>query len=163
MSSRWKGVLGVAALGALAVAAVVIVGIALGGSKGTATRPEYRATVTNARDRVDFALERVTRSTSVDLLIQRLDEASTTVAGAADELDGADVAKGFGDENDELVNTLRDFSRSLVNTSETFSDPTFAGDIGAASSLSFPEWDKVNAILARLRKQGIRVPPLERH
>jgi ABC-type transporter Mla subunit MlaD len=162
MNSRWKGVLGVAAVLALTVVAVVIVGIALGGGPGTATKPEYRETVSNARSRVDFALQRITRSTSVDQLTERMHEASKTVAGAAGELDGAAVAKGLGDENDDLVDTLRSFSRVLDNTATTFEDPTFS-DIGNASSLSFPEWDQVNAILAKLRKQGIDVAPLQRH
>lgn len=162
MSSRWKGTLGVAAVLALAVVAVVVVGIALGGGPGTATKPEYRETVSNARDRVDFALLRITRSKTVDQLTTRMHEASTTVAGAAGELDGAKVAEGLGDENDDLVDTLRSFSRVLENTATTFEDPTFS-DIGSASSLSFPEWDQVNAILAKLRKQGIRVAPLQRH
>ena len=163
MNARWKPALGVVAVGVLALAAVVLVAVAFGGGKGTATKAEYRATVGNARDRVDFALVGVTRSTSVDELISRLDHASDVVGSAASELGGAKVAKGFGDENDKLVRTLESFSVELANTAATFEDPTFSGTIAQASSLSFPEWDTINEILADLSSQGIRVPPLARH
>jgi hypothetical protein len=164
MSSRWRQIAAVAAAVAAGVAAVAIAGIALGGEESaSATRTEYQATVVNTRDRVDYAMLRITKSTSVDELISRIGEASTAVGSAAADLGSAGVADGFGDENEELVRTLQAFSDELANTSAQFEDPSFSGTLPGINSLSFTQWDVVNERLADLRKQGIRVQPLERH
>jgi hypothetical protein len=164
MRSKWKGVLAAGALGVLAVVAVVIVGIALGGgSNGTTTRVAYQKTVVNARDRVDVALERIASSGSPQQLLTRLDHASEVVGGAADEVDRAKVAPGFGDENPKLADKLRAFSDELANTADTLRDPSFAGSVPGLSSLSFDGWTAVNAVLADLEQQGIHVPLLARH
>ena len=42
-------------------------------------------------------------------------------------------------------------------------DPSFAGSLQGLTSLSYPQWDKVNKILAELKSQGVNVPPLYRH
>jgi len=164
MRSLRTRILAVVAVAVVAVAAVAIVGIALGGDDGaSATRADYRASVVHTRDRVDFALQRITTSESVDELIENIRAASTAVGGAAGDLDEAGVAEGFGDVNVRLIRTLRAFSDELANTAETFADPAFAGTIGQATSLSFVQWDKVNEILAELDEKGIRVQPLARH
>jgi hypothetical protein len=164
MRSKWKGVLAAGALGVLAVGAVVIVGMALGGgSNGTTTRAAYQKTVVNARDRVDFALELITRSRSPKELIARLEEASRTVGGAADDVGKAKVAAGFDDENAKLADKLRAFSDELANTADTLRDPTFAGSVPGLNSLSFDGWTAVNRVLVELESQGIHVPLLARH
>lgn len=163
MSSKWKGIAAAVAIGVLAVVAVVIVGMALGGGKGTTTRAAYQTTVGNARDRVDFALEHITRSRSPKELVARLQEASQTVDGAAGELARAKVASGFGKENDKLVHTLNAFAVELQNTADTLKDPSFAGEVPGMSSLSFSGWTNVNEILTELEDRGIHVPLLARH
>jgi hypothetical protein len=164
MRSKWKGVLAAGALGVLAVVAVVIVGMALGGgSNGTTTRAAYQKTVVNARDRVDFALELITRSRSPKELIARLEEASDTVGGAADEVARAKVAAGFSDENDSLVTALRGLSDDLSGTAATLREPSLAGAVPGINSLSYPEWTKINEILSDLDAQGVHVQPLARH
>jgi hypothetical protein len=154
----------VVAAGVVAAGIVAVVGIAFGGSNAnTASKAEYQATVVNARDRVDFALERITKSQSIPELIQRIKDASVTVHGAASELDRAKVAKGFEGDNAQLATTLRAFSATLAGTASTFSDPTFGNSLTTANSLSFPEWDTVNTILADMKSRGIEVEPLARH
>ena len=163
MRSKWLLIAAVTvAIVAAGVAATV--GIAFrGGGNGTTSKAAYRATVHNARDRVDYALERITKSQSIDQLVQRINEASVSVNGAASELDHAKVARGFADDNARLVSTLQAFSQELASTASTFSDPTVGGALANATSLSFPEWDKVNAILTEMQHRGVTVPLLARH
>jgi hypothetical protein len=147
----------------IAVAIGVVVASTFAGGKATASKADYQATVLNARDRTDFALARITKSQSVDELIKRIDEASVVVGSTADQLNNAAVAKGFDGDNARLVTTLRAFSDELAGTASTFSDPTFGNSLASANSLSFPEWDKVNAILTEMRGRGLHVPLLARH
>jgi hypothetical protein len=165
MRSRWPLVAGVVAVGIAAAVAVAVVGIALGGGggHGSGSKADYQATVVNARDRVDYALARITKSQSIPELVSRIRDASQTVGGAASELDQAKVASGFESQNAKLVTTLRSFSTELGNTANTFADPALANSLANMNSLSFPQWDQVNAILVQLNSKGIDVQPLARH
>lgn len=150
---------GVAVAAAFAVAIAVIV---LGGS-GTTSRADYQAAVVNTRDRVDFALVRITKSQSADELVERIDEAAAVVGTSASDLDDTGPAEGFEDENQRFVKTLRSFSDELAGTAAQFRDPSFAGTLPGITSLSFPQWNAVNRILTQLNEQGITVTPLPRH
>jgi hypothetical protein len=164
MSSLWRQVALALVAVVVAVGAVAVAGIAFGGeSTPSATRAEYRASLVDTRDRVDIAMLRITQSTSIEQLIERIRQASTAVGAAAVDLGDAGVADGFGDETDDLVRTLRTFSDELANTSEQFQDPTFEPNLANINSLGFEGWDKVNEDLAEIRSQGVRVPLLQRH
>jgi hypothetical protein len=153
-----------ALVGVAAVAAIAVVaGILLLGGDSTSSRESYQAAVVNGRDRVDFAYGRIARSESPEDLIERLDDASVVVADTADDLDDKGAPEGLEDLNDRLVKTLRAFSDVLAGTSAQLEDPTFAGTVPGITSLSFPEWDKVNKVLAELDEQGITVEQLARH
>jgi hypothetical protein len=148
---------------AVAAAVVVVVGIMVLGDDGTTSRVSYQAAVVNARDRVDFAYARIARSQSPEELIERLDEAAVVVGDTASDLDDKGAPEGLDDENERLVKALRAFSDVLAGSAAQFRDPTFAGTLPGITSLSFPEWDKVNAVLAELDEQGIEVEQLARH
>jgi hypothetical protein len=148
---------------AVAVAFGVAVAVTLLGGSGPSSRADYQASVVNARDRVDFALVRITKSQSTDELIQRIDEASVVIGDTASDLDDAGVAEGFETLNTRLLRTLRSFSDELAATSEQFSDPTFGPAITGITSLSFPQWNALNKILAQLKEQGLQVQQLPRH
>jgi hypothetical protein len=148
------------AIGAAFAVAVVII---LVGDSGPSSKQEYQAAVVNARDRVDFALVRITKSQSTDELIERIDEAAAVIGTTASDLDDTGAAEGFEDEGERLVTTLRAFSDELAGTAAQFRDPTFAGTLPAITSLSFPQWESVNRILADLKEQGIQVQQLPRH
>jgi hypothetical protein len=156
---------GVVALVAVAVAAAVAVvaGLVLLGGGGETSRESYQAAVVNARDRVDFAYGRIAQSQSPEDLIERIDDAAVAIGDTASDLEDAGVPDEFEDENERLVETLRKFSDSLAGTAAQFTDPTFAGTIPGITSLSFPEWDTANRILAQLDEQGIEVEQLARH
>jgi hypothetical protein len=162
MGTRSTQVLVVLAV-AIGAAFAVAVGVILLGDDATASRADYQATVVNARDRVDFALVRVTRSQSADELIERLDEAAAVIGDTASKLDEAGVAEGFEEQNDKLVKTMRSFSDELAGTAAQFRDPSFAPTLSAITSLSFPQWDALNRQLAALEEQGIQVDQLPRH
>jgi cysteine sulfinate desulfinase/cysteine desulfurase-like protein len=148
---------------AAAAAAAVVAGILLLGDDGTSSRESYQAAVVNARDRVDFAYGRIAQSQSPEDLIVRLDEASVVVADTASDLDDKGAPEELEELNDRLVSSLRAFSDVLAGTSAQFEDPTFAGTIPGITTLSFPEWDKVNEVLADLDEHGIAVEQLARH
>jgi hypothetical protein len=85
------------------------------------------------------------------------------VADTASDLDDKGAPEELEELNDRLVSSLRAFSDVLAGTSAQFEDPTFAGTIPGITTLSFPEWDKVNEVLAELDEQGIAVEQLARH
>ena len=162
MGSRTTQILAVVAAVAGAVIAIGLAVVLLG-DDATASRADYQATVVNTRDRVDFAYARIAKSQSIDELIERMDEASAVIGKTASDLDEAGVAEGFEDMNAKLVTKLQAFSAVLHSTSEQFEDPTFGSALGGINSLSFPEWDEVNKVLAEMKAKGIQVDQLERH
>ena len=156
---------GTVALIAVALVAAVAVagGILLLGGDEASSRESYQSAVVNARDRVDFAYARIARSQSPEDLIERLDDASVVVGDTASDLDDAGAPEDLEQLNDRLVTALREFSDALAGTSAQFADPTFGGIVPGINSLGFPEWDKVNAVLADLNEQGVTVEQLARH
>lgn len=162
MSSRSLRLLVLATVLAAAAAGVAV---ALGAFDGgtPATEAEYRATVANARDRVDYALVRITKSQSTEQLVERIGEAAAAVDATASDLDGAAVADGYADLHAKLVDTLHAFSAELAATAAQFQDPTFGGVLEGITSLGFVQWEKVNAVLAQMRERGLDVQLLQRH
>jgi len=162
MGTRSTQILALVAV-VIGVAFAVAVGVILLGDDATASRADYQASVVNARDRVDFALVRITRSQSTDELVERIDEASAVVGKTASDMDDVGVAEGFEGEHTRFVNTLRSFSDELAGTAAQFRDPTFAGTLPGITSLSFPQWDTLNRVLADLTERGLEVEQLPRH
>lgn len=148
----------VAAAGAVAVA-----GLTLGGGGGSASPEEYRETVVRARNQVEFALGKLAGVQSAEELLAKLDQAAGVLDNTAASLDGAGVADGFEDEQENLVEALRALSSEVSGTAATLRDPAFADTIPRLTSLSFPQWEVVNRILRDLDEQGINVEPLARH
>lgn len=162
MGSRSTQIIAVLAAVGGAVVAIAIAVVLLG-DDATASRADYQATVVSARNQVDFAYARIARSQSIDELVERIDEAAAVVGRTASDLDDSGVAEGFEETNATLVKRLEAFSTVLASTAEQFRDPSFGATLGGITSLSFPEWDQVNAVLADLKEQGIQVEQLERH
>ena len=155
---------------AIVIAAVVVAAFvaavairAFSGGPGTATKPEYQATVVDVRNRVDYAYAQVGKATSIKQLADALDQASAVVAQGAKDLDHAGVAPGFGDLNGQLSDKLRQFSGSMADTAAQIRDPSFQPSLGGLNSIGFTEWDDVNAILTKMKAEGLRVELLQRH
>jgi hypothetical protein len=147
---------------------VVVLAIAfLASGCGGSDRPsveDYTARVVTARDRVDFALARITQAHSLDELLNRMDEASVTIDAAADELDAHGAAKNLDEENARLVKALHGLADDVGSTADQFRDPAFSQGVGnGLGGLSFDTWTKTNEVLAELRQHGIAVAPLARH
>lgn len=163
MASRSTKLLVLGGVVLVAAFAIAVAVAALDSGREVATRAEYEKTVSSTRDRIDFALVRITKSGSEDELIERIDEASAAVGAARADLADAGVAEGFGGLHDRLVDTLGRFSEELAGTAAQFEDPTFAPHIQGISSLGFLEWENVNEILGEMKEKGLDVALLERH
>jgi outer membrane murein-binding lipoprotein Lpp len=149
------------ACGAL-LAAVAALGAGCGGN-GVATAGELEATVVQARDQVDFALERVTRSQTEEAFLERMDEAAATIAGAAGELGGVEAAPRFEGDVEELAASVEQLAFDVQATADQVRQPGFDDLLAGARGLSFESWDRVNRALAALAGKGIEVVPLDRH
>jgi hypothetical protein len=151
---------------AVAVAAAVAIGVAaftLGGGDDAASSEDYELTVVNTRDRTDFALSRLSRAQSLEELLERMDEAAAAVDSAAGDLEGAGVPDTFEDETERLVEQLRMLATDVQGTADQARVPGFEDILSGAAGLNFESWDRINAILTELRRQGIEVQPLARH
>jgi hypothetical protein len=153
----------VGAVVAAVAIAVAVVGLALGGSEGTTSVEEYEVVVVNTRDRTDFALGRLSRAQSLEELLERMDEAAAAIDGAAGNLDDDGAPDAFEDENEDLVRELHSLAEDVQGTADQARVPGFEDLLLGAGGLDFESWDKVNAIFAKLRRQGIAVQPLSRH
>lgn len=151
-------------VGALAVgiAAFFVGRIAFAGDQ-TATPQEYQVTVRKIRNRVDYSLEQMARSTSLEELTQRLGEAAEAVDAAADDLSDAPVAPEVEEQHKQLVKALNGLSGELAGAAATLGDPTFEDTIPFLRSLGFPTWDQANEALEGMRKRGIDVELLQRY
>jgi hypothetical protein len=152
---RGRTILSLATL--LAVAVTLLAGC--GGS--SASKEDFQADMVEARNRVDEGLEQVTNATSVEDLLARLRIAAAEVRSAAQDVDEAEAPDGLDDEKRRFETTLRTFSDEIVSTVTTLE--TLEGAAAETRGIDFDGWNQVQKNLQELRKQGIQVPPLERH
>jgi Arc/MetJ family transcription regulator len=134
-----------------------------GDGTSTATVSEYTASVSTARDRVDFALSRITKAKSKDEFLNRMDEAAAAIDAAASDLEDADVAEGYDDETEQLTSALHQLSVDLEATAHDIAQPEFSGLVGNAQGLNFESWDKANLALAAMIGDGLEVELIGRH
>jgi hypothetical protein len=163
MRWSWLSIGAVVGIGVAALVGAVVLGKALAGGNEPTTAAEYQAKVVLARDRIDFALERIGKSQSPEELVSRIEEASVIVRGAEEELADADPPSRLTSEAEKLVRTMGALSDELAGTAATLEDPTFEGVFRGLNSLSFQQWVALNAVLAELRSKGIQVEQLARH
>lgn len=143
---------------ALPVLATLIVALA---GCGGASREEFQADVVAARNDADAGLEQVARASSVEDLLARMQAAAVEVRKAASAVRAADAPGGLEDERDALADDLLALSDEIIGTVETLE--AFPEQAEATRGLSFEQWNAVQASLAALRREGVQVPPLERH
>jgi len=148
----------------LLLAMIVLVSTGCGG-RGEPSVEEFSDAVVMNRNRVDFALARITRSSSPDDLLNRMDVASVVVAKAADELADVGAPSDYQPEADELVKALDQLSVDIQATADQARIPGFenllSGD--GFQGLSFDSWDDVNKALAGLAGKGIQITILQPH
>jgi hypothetical protein len=124
---------------------------------------EFEQSIVATRDRVDFALARITRAQSKDELLERMDKAADTTDDAASDLDGVGTPKGYESEVGKLVDSLRQLAFDVQATADQIRQPGFGDLLIGTRGLSFESWEKVNLALAGLIGKGIEVALLERH
>ena len=147
-----------------ACAALAVTALAGCGSTQSISKDEYADVVGNTRDRVDYALAQITVGTgSLDELIKRMNDAADSIDEAANDLEGAGVAKGFDDETSDLVDAFHELAAGLAGTASDASQEGMEGLLTGSQALQFPGWNKANRVLASLKEQGIAVEPIESH
>ena len=145
----------------VALSAAVLLS-ACGGRDPTSVE-DFERGVTSARDRADFALAAVTRASTRDEFLERMDEAAGTIADSADDLDDAGAPEAYEGEAASLVDALEQLAFDVQATADQIRQPGFEDAFEGARGLSFESWEQVNAALVRLDGGGIEVAPLERH
>jgi hypothetical protein len=151
-----RAILTLALLATLAVAGC-------GGSGGN-SQEDFQSSVVETRDTVDSALAHITDNPSgKQELLQRMDQAAGTIDAAAESLDRKEAPAQFTDEQTKLVTSLRQLAVDLSQTADQIRQPDFGGMLEGSQGLSFESWEKANAVLAQLKKEGIKVQPLGRH
>jgi hypothetical protein len=124
---------------------------------------ELEPSIITTRDRVDFALARITRAQSRDELLGRMDEAAGTIDDAAGDLEGVATPNDYENEVGKLVDSLRQLAFDVQATADQIRQPGFDDLLLGTRGLSFESWDEVNSALAALSAKGIAVALLERH
>ena len=144
------------------VALLAIVASGCGGGSDEPSLSDFQDQVVNTRDRVDFALSRVTQAQSKDEFLNRMDEASVAIEAAADDLEDVQPPEKYEPEATELADALHQLSVDLSATATDLRNETF-GDLPGVQGLNFDSWDKANAALAGLVVKGIKVELIQRH
>jgi nitrogen-specific signal transduction histidine kinase len=145
------------------VAAFVVPGCGGGDSEAAPTVAEFEAAVGTTRDRVDFALARITKAKSKEEFLNRMDEAAVAIDDAATSFEDAGAAEGFEDEADKLATSLHQLSVDLAATAHDIRQPEFGGLVGGAQGLNFESWDNANLALAGMIGDGLDVKLIGRH
>lgn len=146
----------------LALASTILVFLLAAGCGGSsATKADFRQDVLNARNKADAGLEQIVNATSVEDLLARMRIGAVEVRGAATDVREAGAPKELEDERQRLADRLRALSDEIAATVATLE--SFPGQAENTGALNFVQWDAVQAELKSLRKQGVNVPPLERH
>ncbi len=152
-------------VGAVAVAtmvAIAAVGCGFGGDDSTTSQADYQTAVVNTRDRVEFALGRLSKAQTLDEFLERMDEAAETIGDTAGDLDDVNAPDDLTDPHERLVDQLGQLAADIQGTADQARVPGFEDILQGAEGLNFESWDEINAILAELRRQGIEVDPLAR-
>jgi hypothetical protein len=155
--------LAIAVVAVLVAGGVVLAGLALGGGESQSSTAEYQVAAVQARDRVDFALGRLSKAQSIDELLERMDEAAAAIDDAAGELDGQTPPDTLVEQHDELVRQIGLLADDVQGTADQARVPGFENILLGAAGLNFEPWDKINAALIAMKADGVVVEPLSRH
>ncbi len=138
---------------------VVLLGAGCGGSEPS--KQEFATSIVAARNDTDAGLAQIVDASSWEDLMARMKVAAVDVRGAAGDVRKTDAPSGLKDERDELADRLIALSDEIISTVETFE--AFPTQAQATRALNFEQWNAVQASLASLRREGIKVKALERH
>lgn len=139
--------------------AAALVASGCGGGDSEPTVAEYEVSVNSTRDRVDFALARITKAKSQPELLDRMDEAAAAIDEAASELEDAGAPEQWKDETTQLTGALHQLSIDL----EAVAHDVRNNIVAAPQALNFDSWNKANLALAGLIGDGLNVKPIGNH
>jgi hypothetical protein len=137
----------------------LVVAAGCGGSD--ATKADFRRDVLQARNDADAGLAQIVLASSAEDLLARMRIAAVEVRSASTDLRDADAPGDLKDERDGLADRLLALSDEIARTVETLQ--AFPDQASSTRALNFEQWNAVQRELAKLRKQGVNVPPLEPH
>lgn len=143
-------------------AAAATVAVGCGGSS-TPTVEALERSVASSRDRVDFALARITQAQSKDDLLERMDEAADAIDDAVRDLEEVGAPERLETDLGALVDSFGQLAFDVQATADQIRQPGFSDLLVGTKGLSFESWDAVNRALAALDAQGVEVAPLARH
>jgi hypothetical protein len=126
-----------------------------------ASKEEFAGAMVSARNDADAGLAQIVEASSWDDLMARMKVAAVEVRRAAGDVRKADAPSGLEDERDLLADRLIALSDEIISTVETFE--AFPDQAQATRALNFEQWNSVQASLASLRREGVKVRALERH
>ena len=129
-----------------------------GGSE--ASKEDFGSAMITARNDTDAGLAQIVLADSWEDLLERMKVAAVEVRGAAGDVRTADAPEELEDERDLLAERLVALSDEIISTVETFES---FPEAQSTSALNFEQWNTVQASLASLRREGIKVKALERH
>jgi hypothetical protein len=155
--------LAIAVVAVLVAGGVVLAGLALGGGESQSSTAEYQVAAVQARDRVDFALGRLSKAQSIDELLVRMDEAAAAIDDAAGELDGQTPPDAIVKQHERLIDQLGVLVVDVQGTADQLRVPGFEDILLGAQGLNFESWDEINAVFVKMKEHGVVVPPLSRH
>ena len=146
----------------LAIASALLLAVVAAGCGGdSATKDDFRQDVLTARNDTDAGLEQIVSATSLEDLLARMRVAAVEVRRAATDVRKADAPEELVGERDALAARLLALSDEIISTVETLE--AFPEQAASASAFNFEQWNAVQDELTKLRNQGVKVPPLERH
>jgi len=126
-----------------------------------ASKEEFAGAMVSARNETDAGLAQIVEASSWEDLMARMKVAAVEVRGAAADVRKAEAPTELEDERDLLAERLVALSDEIISTVETFE--AFPTQAQATRALNFEQWNTVQASLASLRREGVKVRALERH
>jgi hypothetical protein len=145
----------------LTLVLTLLIALLVGGCGGSdASKEDFGSAMVTARNDTDAGLAQIVLADSWDDLLERMKVAAVEVRGAATDVRTADAPEELEDERDLLAERLIALSDEIISTVETFES---FPEAQSTSALNFEQWNTVQASLASLRREGIKVKALERH
>ena len=140
-----------------AMSAFVLAASGCGGDDPAPTAAEFEQSVIATVDRVDFAVERITKADSKEEFLNRMVEAGVAIDAAATEYEETGFAEGFEVDGAKLGEALHALAVDLDAAASDIGNPAFGGLIAGTQALQFESWDNANLALATMAGKGLEV------
>ena len=72
-------------------------------------------------------------------------------------------SQALADEHERLVEQIGVLAGDVQGTADQLRVPGFEDILTGAQGLNFESWDEINAVLVKMKGQGVVVPLLSRH